>query len=289
MSYRQNLITGDPIIFAPERAGRPNAFRDTAEDDGCPFCPGNEGETPPEIARLSPPAAGGSWTARVVPNKYPATPHHEVIIESPAHEATFAEVRDPAAIVNLYKQRYQEVISREDVKHVCVFKNHGPRAGASIAHLHSQLIGTPFQPPRVEREAAAFAGSHECPLCAAIPRHRRERLMVAENDHFAWFAPYGSSMTYQQWIVPRKHQPGIASLSDSEVGALADLLAQASATTLRLSSSMNWIFMNFAGEPAAHFYVDLFPRMTTVAGYELGTGTWIDIVDPAEVARKVSR
>lgn len=283
MTYRQNLITGDPILFAPERAARPNAFRDSAQNARCPFCPGNEEDTPPEVARI-----GEPWSARVFPNKYPATPHHEVIIESPVHEASFAEIADPAAVVDLYRQRYREVIARQDVKHACLFKNQGTRAGASMTHLHSQLIGTPFRPPRVEREAAAFARAGECPLCAAIPRHGRDGLMAAENEHFAWFAPYGSSMTYQQWIVPKRHQAELTTLSRDEVEALADFLVRASAATLRLSPAMNWVFMNFAEEPAAHFYVDLFPRMTMVAGYELGTGTWIGIVDPAEVARKVS-
>lgn len=235
----RNPITGDPVIVAPSRADRPNLY---LKDEACPFCPGNEAMTPPEIVRI-----GDPWRVRAFPNKYPATEMHEIVVETAQHDGEI----EPDA-VRVYIERYRAM----DAAHITIFKNHGPMAGASIPHPHSQIIGTPFVPPRIEREAAAFA--NRCPLCA------NEEPVDRESEHFRVIAPRGAMFAGEQWIVPKLHAPEI-----DEPHELGELLRTMHA------DSFNWIFMNFPSDSHAHWYVQMFPRSTPHAGFELGTGSAI--------------
>ena len=269
---RTNLITGDPILFAPERAGRPHAFGRDEKEIACPFCPGNESHTPPTIASV-----GEPWRIRVFPNKYPAAEGHEGIVESPQHGARFSDV-NAAEAVEVYVERYRKHAGR--AKYVSLFKNEGERAGASIDHLHSQLIPLSFIPPRVANEAAGFRRRSACPLCVRPP----QELIVHENDAFVSFAPEGSNYAYQQWVIPKRHEPDIRSVD--RVGAFGEILQKAIASAEKITPTYNALFMNFP-ESAGHWYVDVFPRLTTVAGFELATGTFIDIIDPVAAARRM--
>ena len=263
----RNPITGDPLILALERHGRPNVFRDGT--DRCPFCAGHESETPPEIWR-----DGTPWRVRVFPNKYPATERHEVIVETPDHQATFDQLppEHAAAAVASYISRYY---SGADDRYVCVFKNHGPAAGASIPHEHSQVIGTPFVPERIVREGAAF--EVRCPLCAID-----DEALIAATANYRWIAPRGSAMAYEQWIVPRKHEPQMRDGLE-----LAELLQRSARAMLSIADSFNWMFINFPQQPKAHWYVQLFPRTQVLAGFELGTASAINTVDPSEAAQRI--
>ena len=265
---QENPITGDPVIVAPERADRPNIFREGT--DRCPFCPGNESDTPPEIWR-----DGEPWRIRIFPNKYPATEQHEVIVEAADHHATFDQLapEHAAAVVRSYINRYHHLAARSES--VCIFKNHGLLAGASIPHPHSQVIATPFVPPRIRREAAAFAA--RCALCTID-----DEPLIAAAENYRWIAPGGSMMAYEQWIVPRRHGPAII-----EGFELGPLLQRATRAMLSVADSFNWIFMNFPRHTPAHWYVQLFPRLAMHAGFEFGTGSAINVVDPAEAARRL--
>jgi UDPglucose--hexose-1-phosphate uridylyltransferase len=267
---RFHPITGEPLILAPLRAGRPNAF--DVPEQSCPFCPGHEHETPPEVARV-----GDPWRLRAFPNRYPATEHHEVIVESPRHDAAFHDLppADAEAAVLLYATRYRAL--RERAPAVSVFRNHSPLGGASLPHIHSQLLGTPFIPPRVAREIEGFVRASACPLCA-LPG-----VIIEATDSYAWIAPHASAMPYQSWIVPRVHAPEMVPPVDA--AELARLLVRASRACTRVRPSYNWMFMNFADAPRAHWYLEIFPRLAAVAGFELGSGSAINIVDPEEAAR----
>lgn len=258
------------MLFAPDRASRRGAFGDQSEER-CPFCAGHESDTPPELAR-----AGDPWRVRVFPNKYPPIDGAEVIVESPRHEDSFAGVEHAEDAVRLYAERYR---AHADAAYVSVFKNEGPRAGASIPHVHSQVVPLPFVPPRIERELAGFARG--CALCGV-----REHV-IRESDSFVWLAPAASAFAYQQWIVPKRHVPEISALDDGELRELASLLRSAARATRGIASSYNWMLMNFPRAAAAHFYVDLFPRLAAIAGFELNTGTFVEIIDPAEAARRL--
>jgi UDPglucose--hexose-1-phosphate uridylyltransferase len=268
--FRRNPITGERVLFAPDRAGRRGAFGDEA-DERCPFCAGHESDTPPQIA-----AAGDPWRVRVFPNKYPPIDGAEVIVETPRHEDSFASVEHGEDVVRIYAERYR---AHADAAYVSLFKNEGPRAGASIAHAHSQVVPLPFVPPRIERELAGFARG--CALCGV-----REHV-IDETESFVWIAPHGSAFAYQQWIVPKRHVSEIRALNDVELRELASLLRCASRATRGVASSYNWMLMNFPRAAAAHFYVDVFPRMAAIAGFELNTGTFVEIIDPEDAARRL--
>ena len=264
---RRNRITGEPVILAPERAHRPDIMHGAAGE--CPFCPGNEALTPPEIWR-----DGDPWHLRVFPNKYPATEHHEVIVESPGHDDTFDQIPRPRAglAIDVYIRRYQ-ALSGSGL-YVSLFKNHGPLAGATIPHIHSQILVTQFIPPRVGREIEAFTRARSCPLC-----NLDDEPTIDETADFRWIAPRGAATAYEQWIVPKRHK---AEMGDG--GDLAPLLQKSTRATHAVAGSYNWIFMNFPRQPAAHWYLQILPRLTTQAGFELGSASGINVVDPDEAA-----
>jgi UDPglucose--hexose-1-phosphate uridylyltransferase len=265
---RKTPVTGDPVILAPERGERPNVYAGAP----CPFCPGAEDQTPPEIAR-----DGDPWRVRVFPNKFPATEQHEIVVESARHDDSFDRLApDHAArAVEMMFERYHAM--RASAPYVCLFKNHGQAAGASIPHAHSQLLGTPFVPLRPSREGDAFI--RRCRLCA-METHP----LISETPHYRWIAPLGATMAYQQWIVPAAHGNEM-----DEPRELASLLQEAVRAMLGVAGSFNWAFVNFPHAERGHWYVELFPRLAVVAGFELGTGTFINPVDPAETAAILSR
>lgn len=249
-------ITNDPVILAPNREARPNVY----EGAPCPFCPGAEEQTPPEIAR-----DGDPWRIRVFPNRYPPTEHAEVIVESANHDDAFDQLSADQAdrAVEMYFERYHALSAL--TRYVCIFKNHGRMAGASIPHLHSQLVGTPFVPLRPSREGDAFAYAARCPLCDS------EHSLIAETDHYRWIAPRGATFAYQQWIVPKSHQHDL-----DEPKELASLMQPSVRAMRTISDSFNWAFIAFPHEPRGHWYLELFPRNAMIAGFELGSGTLVN-------------
>jgi len=270
---RRNRITGDPVIVAPERAQRPNAFGGDAPAS-CPFCPGHEHETPPEVAR-----DGDPWRVRVFPNKYPATPQHEIVVEAAAHNARFEDLAGDhaAAVVDVWFARYRHLASSAAA--VTIFKNEGRAAGASIEHLHSQILGTPFVPPRMAREGYAFACATRCPLCALD-----DEPLIAESEHYLVVAPRGAAYAFEQWIVPKAHAPVMHEPHD-----LATLLRPAARASREVAGAFNWAFINFPQEPSAHWYVAITPRLGGIAGYEIGGGGAVNIVDADEAVARLQR
>lgn len=258
-------ITDDPVILAPEREARPNVYAGAP----CPFCPGAEEQTPPEIAR-----DGEPWRIRIFPNRYPPTEHAEVIVESANHDASFDALPPSQAqrAVEMSFERYRALATT--TAYVCIFKNHGRLAGASIPHLHSQLVGTPFVPLRPSREGDAFARAAHCPLCDV-----REHPLIAETEHYRWIAPRGARLAYQQWIVPKSHEHDLG-----EPRELA-LLMQTSVRAMRnISDAFNWAFVTFPHQRRGHWYLELFPRIAMIAGFELGSGTFVNTVPHANIA-----
>jgi UDPglucose--hexose-1-phosphate uridylyltransferase len=286
--YRRHPITGELIVVAPQRSARPNAFGSGNDEEPCPFCAGNEHLTPPEIARKGTP---GAWSVRVFPNKYPAVDAgtqdetgrlrggaHEVIVESPDHAATIESL--PATrmgdTVDIYIERFGALAA--SYPSVSIFKNDGAAAGASLRHVHSQVIALPFMPARTAEEVAGFREAATCPLCDLVAQ---PRFVIRESESFLTVAPAAARMAYEQWIVPRVHAPSFAALDAGARGELAEHL-QSDVASLRRripGTAFNWAFHNFA-EGAAHWYVALFPRVTLLAGFELGSGTAIDVVGP---------
>ena len=247
---RRHLITGEPILYAPDRADRPRW-----DSAACPFCPGQEHETPPEIAR-----AGDPWRVRVFPNKFPFVEHHEVIVEAREHDETFATIAHAPDVVAMYVERYRAL---RTFGTVVLFKNHGPMAGASLPHEHSQIAALPFVPPRIAREAEAFRRAAECPLC-------KVQNAEAENGSFRMIDPGARMFSDERWIVPKRH---LSEMSPANVADLAEMLQRAARRT---TGAYNWLFFNYPDAPRAHFYISVAPRVSPVAGFELETGTFVD-------------
>ncbi|MDD3846584.1 MAG: galactose-1-phosphate uridylyltransferase [Syntrophorhabdaceae bacterium] len=321
---RLNQITGDWVIIARERAKRPEEFKHDREprlvpahSQTCPFCPGNEAMTPPETFRLT--DSEGSWMVRSVPNKFSAlTPEgvivkkrdefkeclsgvglHEVIIESPLHNTTtalapLARIED---ILAAYRNRQIAFYKDERVEHVIIFKNHGEGAGTSLEHPHSQIVGTPVFPGQVMNRLSEairnyyYVNFGDCLYCTYMKAERDEGLrVICENDHFLAFVPYAALSPFHVWIYPKRHSACYGNITDDEIPALARILKE---VLLRLyvglgDPDFNYVIRSLSpgGADARyfHWYLAIVPRLTKAAGFELGTGMYINTSMPEESA-----
>ncbi len=314
---RLNLITGEWVIIATERAKRPEEFAHGRQKSAapayvpaCPFCPGNEAKTPAETFRV---ADGGGWLVRVVPNKFSAlTPDgdavrhdngfrtflpgvglHEVIVETPAHDRATALL--PTAhverILAAHRQRFAAFYRDPRIEHVVIFKNHGESAGTSLEHPHSQIVGTPVVPGQVRRrieEALRYYGDFgACLYCRSLQEEFAEgQRIIAENASFVAFVPYAALSPFHLWVFPKRHTACFGAVTDSE---LADLAAILKETLLRIHVGLddpdfNYVVRSLSPEEAAvkyfHWYVSLVPRVSRTAGFELGTGMFINTALP---------
>jgi UDPglucose--hexose-1-phosphate uridylyltransferase len=315
---RQNRFTKEWVVMATERAKRPEEMRLKRESPPlahyvatCPFCPGNEHLAPPEILRFS--RADGQWTVRVVPNKYAALNRegepewhiersrrtirgvgiHDVIIETPDHALTTAllPVEQVRTVLQCYLQRFRAVSDDPRVAHVTVFKNHGLRAGTSLEHPHSQLIGTPVISSQVRQrlyEALRhFDEFGECIFCAMIAEELAEnKRVVLASEHFVAIEPFASATPFATALYPRRHMASFGDISERELADLAQVLRTVLAKLyLGLQDpDFNYTIRTAPAEAAGvkyyHWYLSVIPRLTRVAGFELGSGMFINTVLP---------
>jgi UDPglucose--hexose-1-phosphate uridylyltransferase len=288
-------LTGEWVLYAPSRGDRPGAFesrrpRTRTPREQCPFCPGNEHETPPEIYRTG---SAERWKTRVVPNRYPAITAvdggaHEVVIESPDHDVRFhsLSVEQAQTVIDTWQLRHQALSLRGDIAFVTIFKNDGPDSGQSIDHLHSQIVALPTVPTRAALIANGFGGG-SCPLCQVV----LEPLLLRENETFTAVAPPVALYPYEIWILPKRHVASLAPLSLSERTDLAHLMQNASEAFARVldDSSFNWILHTSPLPERAefHWFVQAFPRLAQQGGFELGTGMQINIVEMARAVEEL--
>ena len=283
-------LTGDQVILAPARALRPNTFRAQdqplpASDPACPFCPGNEAETPPEVARYGPGAPDTpGWTVRVVPNKFPVvggTVHgaHEVVILSPAHDADFGALDSDAATHALSMLGDRARAHYEaGCAYVALFINHGRAAGASIEHPHAQLIALDTVPPRVQERLDRFT-----PERLAADQHH----IVSDGAARVW-CPRASTTPFAIRLALRETGARFDEIDAGSTSAVAVALRD---TIARLHAVLGGAAYNVVIEQAPRdesgrfrWWIDIVPRVGVMAGFELGTGVWINIVDPADAA-----
>jgi UDPglucose--hexose-1-phosphate uridylyltransferase len=296
---RHDPLTGEPILFAPERRERPNAFEGGAAPDEngvCPFCPGNEHETPPEVARSG---SGGRWDLRVVPNRYPAVGLHglhgvhEVVIESPRHDATFASMTSAqrVRVLRAYRERFAAHRRDRSIRHLVIFRNDGARSGQSLSHPHAQIIGLPFIPDRVRREASLMRARKRknlpCLVCQDLADAERT---LASNEAFVAVAPKASRSPYAIRVVPSRHTPDFGQIDDRELELLDAILADVLRAMNAVLAAPPWNMlvqsapMRSASADAFHWWIDILPRLTTDGGFELATGIPINIVTPESAA-----
>ncbi len=320
---RHNILTREWVIIATERAKRPEEFAKDKKERrilpqyvaNCPFCPGNEKMTPPETY-LVPDTTG--WRLRVTPNKFAALAYegerqryiqgirrtitgvgiHEVIVETPDHSKTTALLtdRDVETIIETYLNRFQFASKDGRVEQVTIFKNHGEAAGTSLEHPHSQIIGTPVITAqlrdRLINSLKHFDEFGECIFCRVLEQELRDQVrIVLETEHFVSFVQFATLTPFSMLIMPRRHMACFAEIRDAEV---ADLACNLRRTLAKLyhgldNPDFNYTIRTAPGENSGvkyfHWYVSIIPRLTRMAGFELGSGMFINVSLPENDAR----
>jgi len=321
---RRDPVNGRWVIIAPDRADRPHEFQHhdgTAADGGpCPFCPGNEVETPPEIVALRPAgsmADSPDWRARLVPNRYPAlhftdrdgeegdglrrrmaaSGSHEVLIETPRHEENLAEMDAGhiAALLRICRDRMAVLLADERIRHVMLFKNHGARAGASLNHSHSQLVALPVAPKYVLDELAGAARHHRetgrCLYCRMAEEEEAagERL-VDRTAMFTAHTAWAPRKPFETWIIPRRHSARFELTGDPDLEDLALLLKRLLTRFNRLLQTPPFNLVLHTAprdgehDHSYHWHLELLPEFTWIAGFEWGAGVYISHVSPESAA-----
>jgi len=310
---RRDPLSGAWTVIAPGRGARPH---DVDTDDvttgapaaapatpaECPFCEGHERLTPPEIDALRP--GGGApdtpgWSVRVVPNRYPVFESgHEVIVHSPHHERPLqaqplAEVTD---VVTMYQRRIAALCSGGAAA-VTVILNHGRAAGASLSHPHSQVFATPIVPPVLVGELEQFARYQvkydRCLLCDMLGATLDEGSRVVFAGPLVAWTPEASRWPYELRLAPRAHQ---ADFVHADPGAVAGALKRAltALATVTGDGPLNaWLHTtpcraaSGGAGPPFHWHFEIAPRLTTLAGFELGSGIGVDQLEPREAALRL--
>ena len=320
---RRDPITGRWVIIARERGARPYDFivrKDETKGGFCPLCPGNEKTTPPEVlaygrADYNPNTPG--WLLRVVPNKFPALViegeldkqgegiydkmngigAHEVIIETPDHHRTIAELKHDQLelIFRAYKDRILDLSRDNRFKYIIIFKNFGKSAGASLEHSHSQLIALPVIPNRIYEELEGclkyFEYKERCVFCDIIHQERTQHVrVVGENENFITLCPFASRTPFEMVVLPKRHQSRFVSMDDEQFSALAEIFSE---TMNRLNRALPDVSYNYMLHTAPlheddlehyHWHIEIMPKLTTIAGFEWGTEFYINPSTPENSA-----
>jgi UDPglucose--hexose-1-phosphate uridylyltransferase len=320
---RKDPIVGRWVIISTERAKRPQEFpQEPAVRRGgvCPLCPGSERMTPPEILAYR--ESGGyndpNWTLRVVSNKFPALGiegelgkaadgiydrmngigAHEIVIETERHDIDLFALpeRRFQDVLWAFRDRLLDLKKDRRFKSVIIFKNHGAAAGASLSHSHSQLIALPVVPKRVMEEMTGcreyYRFRDRCVFCDIVVQEMEQKArIVEESGEFLAFAPYAPRFPFETWIVPKSHQCAYEMIGEEQARALAAVFRR---TLRRLNLALENPPFNFIihsapfQEGAADFYhwhVEIMPKLTKVAGFEWGSGFYINPTPPEESAK----
>ena len=321
---RKDPIIGRWVIISTERGKRPHDFvvePEMTKGGFCPFDPGNEHTTPPEILAYredgSAPNTPG-WLLRVVNNKFPALSTeeeldrrgegmfdkmngvgtHEVIIESPDHQLTLATISLEGffRVLTAYRDRIAALSEDPRFKYVLIFKNQGRAAGASLEHSHSQLIGLPIVPELVMEELSGgkfyYNYKERCVFCDMIRQELQEGVrVVLENAEFVAISPFAPRSPFEIWILPKAHQSSYVDLKEDSFHLLAEVF---SVTLKSLEKALGKVPYNFIlhtspiGEPELayyHWHFEIVPKLTLIAGFEWGSGFYINPTPPEDAAQ----
>jgi UDPglucose--hexose-1-phosphate uridylyltransferase len=322
---RKDPITGRWVIIATDRAKRPGDFirqpvPPPAAGKTCPFDSGHESKTPPEILAYRDSGARDQpgWRVRVIPDKFPVLGiegelnrqgegmydkmngigAHEVIIETPDHGATLCDMpeRQIEEVLWAFKERINDLKRDQRFRYILIFRNYGEAAGASLEHPHSQLIALPVIPRRVKEEVDGAKLYHDlkerCIFCDVIREESAAGArLVTETDRFIALEPYAPRFPFETWILPKRHA---SHFEDSDAPSLQNLAWILRSTLRKLDRALEHPAYNFiihsapvqdAPLPHYHWHVEIIPKLTKVAGFEWGTGFYINPTSPEESAR----
>ena len=321
---RKDIITGGAVIISPERGKRPHDFKQSESNipstqnyhEDCPFCQGNEGQTPPEIfayreGNYGPNEKG--WSIRAVPNlfsplkkdtklevlergfyeKISAAGTAEVFIETPEHKETLGthSHEQVVKIIKGLKERYISLKEDERLKYIQVFKNFGSSGGASKEHAHWQIMSLPIVPELIEKEIIGSKKYYEdkkiCPYCDIVKKELSDNeRVVIESESFIAVCPYASKFAFETWIIPKVHKGQFELLTENEIDDLAKVLKD---IVSKMERGFNYPPYNIVihttpidmGEQTYyHWHIEILPRLTIFAGFEWGTGVIINPTPP---------
>jgi UDPglucose--hexose-1-phosphate uridylyltransferase len=325
------------VIIATEREARPSDLDDSTKYNRvkvCPFCGGHESSTPPEIWAIRDPHTQPNtpgWKVRVVPNKYPAlnigpegkrigvgyydmiegTGAHEVIIETPQHDVSMADLSPEHIkwVLLSYRERLKDLYKDPRFKYVLIFKNHGRRAGASLVHPHSQLIATPIVPRTVtiklENAKNHYESKERCLVCDLIKQETDtgSRIILSENG-FVAFSPYASRFPFEIFIAPLEHNSTFVDITDNDLDRFSHFLKNILSRLKKVLNDPPYNYVlntspNTEAKPKFsdkwvtikydyHWHIEVIPRLVRIAGFEWGSGFYINPSTP-EIAAEYLR
>ena len=321
---RKDPILGRWIIISTERGKRPTDFiveTNHVKSGFCPLCPGNENTTPPEVlsyGRTTKAPNTPGWNLRVVPNKYPALViegeldkageglydmmngigAHEVLIDTPSHTEAFTHlpVDRMIQVFWAYRDRLIDLARDPRFRYVMIFKNYGRAAGASLEHSHSQLVALPILPRMIvselEGSLSYYKYKERCIFCDIIRQELSQDLrVVCKNEHFITITPWAPRSPFEMWVLPIQHSSSYISLTDEQFKALAEIFSE---TMRRLDACIPNVPYNFVlhgaplrSQPMEHFHwhFEIMPKLTTMAGFEWGSGFYINPTPPEDAAK----
>ncbi|PIQ89371.1 MAG: galactose-1-phosphate uridylyltransferase [Candidatus Omnitrophica bacterium CG11_big_fil_rev_8_21_14_0_20_42_13] len=325
---RRDPIGGRWVIVNTEHPMLPDDFikeEHKFKPMSCPFCPGNEHMTPPEVDVIrdenTMPNSPG-WHIRAVPNKFPAliiegdldrrgfgiydmshgVGAHEVIAQSPQHDKEITDLEDGEVMnmLSMYCRRSIDLANDKRFKYIMIFKNYGPSAGASLEHPHTQLIALPMIPKNVLEElkgaCSYFHYKDRCIFCDILRQEINDKdRIIVENKYFVALCPYVSRFPFEVWIMPKKHNGYFCHATHEELPEMAGILKNVLARVKAVLSNPAYNYIIHTTpvntpdmEEGYHWHIEIMPKLTRIAGFEWGTGFYM-VSTPPEIAARYLR
>jgi UDPglucose--hexose-1-phosphate uridylyltransferase len=309
MELRKDYILDRYVIVSNERSKRPFEFKKEeakiVSSKDCFFCLGNEKLTTPELGRID---SGKRWKIRWFNNKFAAVKpegnpmiktdnkyftfsdaygFHEVIVETNDHKKQLVDLSkdEIKEILGVYSLRIKELLKKDNIKYVSVFKNHGKEAGTSLVHSHSQIIAYNKIPEQVKEKIEAVKKYKTCPYCEILNIEKGSYRRCFENKNFVAFTPYASRFHYEIWIFPKEHINSILEMNDAKLLDLAEIMKKILSKLKEINADYNMeLFYSPKGEDM-HFHIEISPRLALIGGFEILTGDTINSVSPEDAAK----
>ncbi len=312
---------------------RPQNFYQKIEEPEmitCPFCPGHESRTPPEIVACRPQGSAPNspgWQVRVIPNKFPALRiegeidkraeglydrmngigAHELVIETPEHDQALADLSEYqlAEVLKIYRARLLDLRKDSRFRYIFVCKNHGFTTGSNITHSHSQIIAVPLVPSLIAAELEScrkhYQSKERCLVCDLVHQEQRDKARVVNDDgNFLVYAPYASRFPFELMIAPLVHHHDFCQQSDQQLRLLAVVLRDALRRIRAVLKDQAYSMILHSAPPSHpraghpnywaslpfdyHWHIELAPKLTRLAGFEWGSGFYINPTPPEEAA-----
>ncbi|WP_027308488.1 DUF4931 domain-containing protein [Caloramator sp. ALD01] len=296
--FRLNEITNEQILIVESRLKRPKDYKDKevvekiSFKENCPFCVGNEEQTPPEVYR-----DGDPWDVRVVENKFPIlgregaiTGYHYVVIETADHSKNLHEMSEDEIykVVKSFIKVSEELYKKQDVKYVQIFKNYKKEAGASLEHPHSQIIAIKKMPEKIIKQKKKtreyFYQNGRCFICDIIKNEiqNKERIVYIDEQYII-YCPFASIFPYEMAIAPLIHKSSILNMNDEEIRKLGSIILNALNRLQRNVGDVAYnLFFDFIRDENEyyHFQIRICPRISIHAGFEIATGLHTNVISP---------